>query len=650
MILRDRRALSPVISGIILIAVTVAVAIAATTWMGSMTSSFMSIEEIKITNCQWASDFSYADLSVNNFGTSSATINEVKVNGNSASNVTIISGNSTVEAGETSVLRVIQIFSQYTKYEFVISTTRGTNVAFISSSVSGDQSFAYNHYVNTTSNIDGLSDKGTHSNFANQRTGPDSIFDTLTETDTGGEAVIKVEHVQFDFGTGGSTTSITDVGDLNKSFFRNNVARRTSAGPTGSSSSTNWNVFSAGAQLTATNELTGYRATGQTAPVRIRGEVWRYIGTAGGPNEFIVRWRGVVTIASGSKTGSQAVSGISDRDNCVPFVQGVIGNINSRNDGNRVVSHAHIDFNDNLIVERGETGTEVQVYVVVIEFTGSNWNVGHALGSLFSRGSNNVALFDGSDGTGNSFDVGDWDTAFIEASMSGDISGDHALEDTGFVVEPQSGSTTGVTITFDNTAGLGGTEVFVHVIQNDNIYVNRYTDSQSIPASDNHAVVGLTRLDESALEWYVFTDGGGTAYARGATGAYLTSTTNVAEWTHRTGNTGTYRFGVINLSGLVDTNYELDLEIQCSDVNVSNNYDKISIFTGLASGENLDVYIWNGASWDILIANLASNQWNNATRSITEETVILRFLGTSEINDTTQDTWEIDCVLLNNSD
>ena len=83
--------------------------------------------------------------------------------------------------------------------------------------------------------------------------------------------------------------------------------------------------------------------------------------------------------------------------------------------------------------------------------------------------------------------------------MSGDVSGDHALEDTGFVIEPQSGSTTGVTITFDSTAGLGGTEVFVHVIQNDNIDVNRYTDSQSIPTSDNHAVSGLTSLDESAL-------------------------------------------------------------------------------------------------------------------------------------------------------
>jgi len=535
------------------------------------------------------------------------------------------------------------------KYTFSIISTKGTRLEYVSKAPysSGITRFASMHYVNTTSNIDGSSDKGTHSNFANQQVGPDSIFDTITEANTArAEAVIKVEHIQFDFGAGGSTTSVTDVGDLDNAFFRNNVARRTSAGPTGSGSSTNWNVFSAGAQLTDTDELTAYRATGQTATVRIRGEVWRYTGTVGGPNEFIVRWRGVVTIGSGSKTNSQAVSGISDRNKCVPFVQGVIGDINSVNDGNRVISHAHIDSNDNLIVERGETGTEVKVYVVVVEFIGSNWDVGHALGSSFSTGANNVALVDGSDGTGSIFDVGDWDTAFIEASMSGSTSANHALEDTWFVIQPQSGSTTGVTITFDSTAGLAGAEVFVHVIQNDNIDVNRYTDSQSIPTSDNHTVSGLTSLDESALEWYVFTDGAGTAYARGATGAYLTSTTNVAEWSHRSGNKGTYRFGVINLSGLVDTNYELDLEIQFTEVDVSNNYDEISIFTGSASGEILDVYIWNGASWDSLITDLASNQWNNATRSITEETVTLRFLGTSEINDTTQDTWEIDCAFL----
>jgi len=90
----------------------------------------------------------------------------------------------------------------------------------------------------------------------------------------------------------------------------------------------------------------------------------------------------------------------------------------------------------------------------------------------------------------------------------------------------------------------------------------------------------------------------------------------------------------------------LDIEVQFTEVDIGNNYNGISIFTGSASGESLDVYIWNGASWNSLITDLASNQWNNATRSITEETVTLRFLGTSEINDTTQDTWEIDCTFL----
>ena len=500
---------------------------------------------------------------------------------------------------------------------------------------------------NDTSDVDASGDVGSHSDFSAAQSGPDSVFDTLTEANVGADAVIKVEHVQFDFGAGGSTTSVTDVGDVANAFFRNNVARRTSAGPTGSSSHTNWNVFSAGAQLTDTNELTGYRATGKTATVRIRGEVWRYTGAVGGPNEFIVRWRGVVTIAPGSKTSSQAVSGISDRDKCVPFVQGVIGDINSRNDGNSVISHAHIDSSDNLIVERGEPGIEIDVYVVVVEFTGSNWNVGHALGSSFSTGANNVALFDGSDGTGNSFDVGNWHTAFIEASMSGDVSGNHALEDTGFVIEPQSGSTSGVTITFDGTAGLGGSEVFVHVIQNDNIYVNRYTDSQSIPTSDNHAVSGLTSLDESALEWYVYTDGGGTAYARGATGAYLTSTTNVAEWTHRTGNAGTYRFGVIDLSGLVDTNHELDLEMQWTDVPYTLPNEYLAIYGGTMGDEDLAVDVWTGSGWETVFSDLSSG-WNNAsiTDWLTGSTFTIRFRGGTEVDDSSLDTWQIDVALI----
>ena len=132
MIPRNKRALSPVISAIILIAVTVAVAIAATTWLGSMTFSFMSIEEFKITNCQWAQDVSYVDLTVNNIGTETVTIDIVKVNGVSVNNASIIEGSETLIAGEIAVFRIIQSYTSSVNYEFTIITTAGARVQYMS--------------------------------------------------------------------------------------------------------------------------------------------------------------------------------------------------------------------------------------------------------------------------------------------------------------------------------------------------------------------------------------------------------------------------------------------------------------------------------------------------------------------------------------
>jgi len=46
--LKNKKALSPVIAAIILIAVTVAVSIAAATWMGSISFSFMKVDELTV--------------------------------------------------------------------------------------------------------------------------------------------------------------------------------------------------------------------------------------------------------------------------------------------------------------------------------------------------------------------------------------------------------------------------------------------------------------------------------------------------------------------------------------------------------------------------------------------------------------------------
>ncbi len=50
---KSRKALSPVVASIILIAVTVAVSIAVAAWMGALTFNFMATEQVNITNLQF---------------------------------------------------------------------------------------------------------------------------------------------------------------------------------------------------------------------------------------------------------------------------------------------------------------------------------------------------------------------------------------------------------------------------------------------------------------------------------------------------------------------------------------------------------------------------------------------------------------------
>jgi len=81
-ILRSRKALSPVVASIILIAVTVAVSIAVAAWMGALTFTFMATEQIQITNLAFrvGSGTGWIAVTVNNTGTSPVTMNEAWVN------------------------------------------------------------------------------------------------------------------------------------------------------------------------------------------------------------------------------------------------------------------------------------------------------------------------------------------------------------------------------------------------------------------------------------------------------------------------------------------------------------------------------------------------------------------------------------------
>ena len=85
-LLKSKKALSPVVAAIILIAVTVAVSIAVAAWMGSMTFQFMETEQITITSMTFTENASGNDtilVAVLNTGTTDVIITgTVTVTGN----------------------------------------------------------------------------------------------------------------------------------------------------------------------------------------------------------------------------------------------------------------------------------------------------------------------------------------------------------------------------------------------------------------------------------------------------------------------------------------------------------------------------------------------------------------------------------------
>jgi flagellin-like protein len=79
-ILKSKKALSPVVASIILIAVTVAVSIAVAAWMGALTFTFMGTEEVRIDTLSWAGGNSGFSLKIDNTGTKEVTITQIQVN------------------------------------------------------------------------------------------------------------------------------------------------------------------------------------------------------------------------------------------------------------------------------------------------------------------------------------------------------------------------------------------------------------------------------------------------------------------------------------------------------------------------------------------------------------------------------------------
>ena len=127
-ILKSKKALSPVVAAIILIAVTVAVSIAVAAWMGALTFSFMAgTEQARISYVTWP-DTTHIYITVDNQGTSAMTMKRAYVNnGLVTSNCT----DQTIDAGESKVFSITYTWTAGQTYDITVETSKNNKFSTV---------------------------------------------------------------------------------------------------------------------------------------------------------------------------------------------------------------------------------------------------------------------------------------------------------------------------------------------------------------------------------------------------------------------------------------------------------------------------------------------------------------------------------------
>ncbi len=368
-----------------------------------------------------------------------------------------------------------------------------------------------------------------------------------------------VQHIEDDIGnSGGANTSFTAVSSLNSAIELANNNRKTHGGANGQSAAREGDDMAGGRQLTAPGTLTYYRESGsQSENTRFNTSIWEYTGVSGGANEFIVRNRFAIDLNGGTYTVDQTISGITNKDNCIPFITGIM-NDSGTDDADSATAIAYLTSGTNLRVEKGGTNSpNVRVYITLVEFTGANWTVLHGDSGETADDTGSITLKDRSDGsTGTSTDVSDWANAIIFSHHRGDTATggtNDANADNWPMTDPGSDNRT-VDWTFDGSHDSDGTNRhFVHVLSNPEIGVTRFTDT-STAASVTHDITsaGLTDLNQSMIVGSTYHSGTGAGYGRGWRNYKLNSLIQAEHWVHRAGS-GTSTVGT-NLQ-IVDFNY-----------------------------------------------------------------------------------------------
>ena len=102
---------------------------------------------------------------------------------------------------------------------------------------------------------------------------------------------------------------------------------------------------------------------------------------------------------------------------------------------------------------------------------------------------------------------------------------------------------------------------------------------------------------------------------------------------------------------VTNPNYSAYFEYQWTTAEYSNTTEIVAINAGTVPvSEDLQVWYWTGGGWSLL-GTLTDSGWNNFTATgLTSATYTILLWGTVKTSDMTQDTWEIDLIMLHVED
>ncbi len=125
--LKSKKALSPVVAAIILIAVTVAVSIAVAAWMGALTFTFMQTEQITFTNYAWGASNANFTVTIKNTGSTDLTVAAIRIDG--ADPASVSPTYTTLAKGAEQGYTITRTggFTSGVSYEFTVVTAKGNS-------------------------------------------------------------------------------------------------------------------------------------------------------------------------------------------------------------------------------------------------------------------------------------------------------------------------------------------------------------------------------------------------------------------------------------------------------------------------------------------------------------------------------------------